>query len=133
MFDSGRNVPLVFPKWDNATLGAFSRMYEVPILPRIVLRSVSQALLLPAELPAAEAGAMRVGGVQLDLRAIRQEDISSLVPWMQEIQRNLKEHDMKLALHFPASLARLDSFAALVALFTGAMIVVDSEAQAQAL
>lgn len=131
--DAGKNIPLVLPKWDDETLRTFARMAEVPVLPRIALRSVAQALQLPAALPAFEARAMKVDGVQLDCSSIRQDELPALMPWVQDVHRNLEEHQMKLALHFPSSLARQASFASVAALFPGALIAVESEARARAL
>ncbi len=131
--DAGRSIPLVLPKWDDVTIRTFARMHDVLVLPRITLRSVEQTLQLPPELPAMEAVEMEVDGVQLDCSHVPQEQMPGLMTWVQDVHRNLKDRDMKMAIHFPEPLTRLASFTSIASLFPGALIALDAGAQVQEL
>jgi len=126
-------MPLVLPPWDDAALRTFARMHGIAVLPRMTLRSSELALQIPAELPAAEAVKMQADGIHLDARGVPPDDIPVLVPWLQEVHQSIKERNMKLALHFPASVAQMASFASIAALFPGALIAVETPERAQEL
>ncbi len=131
--DAVQAVPLILPTWDDRSLRAFARMRGEAVLPRLTLRSAALAQQIPAELPAREATAMGVDGVHLDCRLVPFDEISALVPWLQGVHRSIKEQNMKLAIQFPDSVARLASFASIAALFPGALVVVDSTVRAEEL
>lgn len=126
-------IPLVLPKWDDRTLQTFAEMRNLPVLPRITLRTASLALQIPSDLPALEGQALGVDGVHLDCRLVSQEEIPVLVPWLQDVHHHLKEKNMKLAIHFPSGVAKLASFASIAALFPGALIAVETIERAQEL
>ena len=131
--DAVKAIPLVLPHWDDQTIRTFARMHGIPVLPRITLRTAELAMQIPPELPAAEAGRMEADGVHLDCRQVSSEEIPLLVPWLQQVHNSIKDHDMKLAIRFPASVERMASFASIAALFSGALVAVDSPARAQEL
>lgn len=131
--DAARAIPLVLPTWDDRSLQTFAAMYGIPVLPRIILGRAELALQIPPELPATEAAAMKVGGVFLDCRSVPQDEIPILVPWLQGIHQHIKEQNMKLAIRFPSSVVRMASFPSIAAMFSGAMIAVDTPARADEL
>lgn len=131
--DVVKAIPLVLPKWDEPTLRTYARIHSIRILPRIILRSAALAVQIPPELPVQEAAAMAVDGIHLDCREVAAADIATLVPWLQGVHQQTKERNMKLAIQFPAAVARLASFASIAALFPGAVIAVDTPALAPAL
>ncbi|NCA82210.1 MAG: tetratricopeptide repeat protein [Opitutae bacterium] len=126
-------VPLILPRWDDASVRVFARMRGADILPRLTLGSAALAQQIPPGLPAQEAAAMDVDGIHLDCRLVPVEEISALVPWLQQIDQHVKERNMKLAIQFPESLTKLASFASIAALFPGALVAVDSAARAEEL
>ena len=123
-------VPLILPKWDDASVRIFARMRGADVLPRLAVGSAALARQIPADLPAREAAAMDVDGLHLDCRLVPADEISALVPWLQQVDQHAKEHHMKLAIQFPESLTQLASFASIAALFPGALVVVESAARA---
>ena len=131
--DALGSVPLILPTWDDASVRIFARMRGADVLPRLTLGSAELARQIPPDLPAREAAAMDVDGIHLDCRRMSAEEISALVPWLQQIDQHVKEHNMKLAIQFPESLTRLASFATIAALFPGALAVVESTARAEEL
>ncbi len=131
--DAMSSIPLVLPQWDDETVRTFARMRSILVLPRITLRNAELALQIPPELPASEARAMSVDGIFFDCHQVPQDQIHVLVPWLQEVHQRIKDHDMKLAIHFPASVARLASFASIAAMFPGALIAVETPERADEL
>ncbi len=131
--DTGRSVPLVMPEWNDDALRTFTKMHAIPVLPRFAVRSVEQALQFPPDLPVLEAQKMAVDGLHLDCRLVEPSEMSALLPWARDIHRNLKERNMKLAINLPLPVKRLATFGTIAALFPSAMIVAESEEQADEL
>ncbi len=131
--DAVKAIPLVLPQWDDSTIRTFAKMRHVPVLPCITLRTSELALQIPSELPAEEAVKMGSDGVYLDCQQVSKSDIPLLIPWLQQVHQRIKDHDMKLAIQFPASVEQMSSFASIAAMFTGAMIAVASPERAEEL
>ena len=131
--DAVKAIPLVLPQWDDSTIRTFARMRGIPVLPRITLRTAELALQIPPELPAKEAVEMLADGVQIDCRLVSQADVPLLIPWLQKVHQQIKDHDMKLAIQFPPSVERMASFASIAAMLSGAMIAVSTPARAEEL
>jgi tetratricopeptide (TPR) repeat protein/peptidoglycan/xylan/chitin deacetylase (PgdA/CDA1 family) len=129
--DAVRAIPLVLPQWDDQTVRTFAGMHGIPVLPRITLRSAEIALQIPPELPAEEALAMKADGVHVDCRRVAKDDVAQLVPWLQQVHNSIKEHDMKLAIQFPPAVERMVSFGSIAAMFSGALIAVETSARAE--
>lgn len=127
--DAVKAMPLVLPEWRDPTLKTLARIHQVSLMPGMTLGSAQLALQIPPQMPAQEAHDKGMDGVFLDCRQVPADDIQTLVPWLQKVDRHLKEYHMKTAIRFPAELTRLTSFAAIAALFPGAILALDSTNQ----
>lgn len=131
--DAAQTIPLVLPSWSDEALRNGAHMYGIDVLPHIALRSAELALQIPPELPAQEGLRMKADGIYLDAAQVSPEDMSTLIPWLQQVHQNIQEHNMKLAIHFPTAVTRMTSFVSIASLFPGALMAVDTPARAREL
>lgn len=123
--DVVRNIPLIIPKWDDQTIQTMASVYNIPVLPRIRLRSVELAQRLAPEVLIEEIERIQASGLYIDCSSTLQEEVSALMGWLKNLSEMMEKKDMKLAIRFPASVEKLASFASIAAMLPSALIAVE--------
>jgi tetratricopeptide (TPR) repeat protein/peptidoglycan/xylan/chitin deacetylase (PgdA/CDA1 family) len=124
--DIVRSVPLAMPAWDSDSVKTFGAIHGIPVLPRMMVRSAELAGKIPHDMPADAAMEMDVDGIYINCNEVDIKDMTPLVEWLQLVHQNMKEKNMGLAISFPPAMVRMASFASVAALFSGAVISVNS-------